>query len=182
MEEMPVRCKILAAVLAVCFLLSGCTGKKIQAEDLDFQFDCKVDVHCSAGDFTCSFQRTGPKIASLQIISGGAEGLSWNWNGNGFTMLYQDLAVNHENCPLPQDSFACVLVDTLDEAAKRDALTPTHGNEFSGNAGYDYTLTADLETGKILTLSVPECGVKAEFYDYAQETAEAQLNLDAIPD
>ncbi|MFU0833703.1 MAG: Secreted protein [Oscillospiraceae bacterium] len=176
------RRKILAAAAAFCFLLSACAGQKIQAKELDFQFDCKVDVHCSAGDFTCSFQRTGPKIASLKVISGGAEGLSWNWNGNGFTLLYQDLVVNHENCPLPPDSFAYVLVETLDEAAKPDALTPTHDNEFSGNAGYDFTLTADPETGKILTLNVPEYGISAQFYDYAQTTVQAQLNLDAVPD
>lgn len=176
------RRRILAVAAVICFLLSGCAGQKLQAKELDFQFDCKVDVHCSEGDYTCSFQRTGPKIASLQVVSEGAQGLSWNWNGNGFTMLYQDLSVNHEICPLPQDSFACVLVQTLDEAAKPDALTPTHDNEFSGNAGYDYTLTADPETGKILTLDVPEYDMNAQFYDYAQTTVQTQLNLDAVPD
>lgn len=173
----------IAAAAVLFLLLNGCAANsKIEAEDLDFQFDCKAEVHYAGGSITCSFQRTGPENAELEILSGGPEGLSWNWSGNGFTVLYQGLAAAGENCVLPQDSFAAVLVHTLDQAEKTDSLTPTHDNEFSGNAGYDYTLTADPETGKILTLNVPECGVKADFYDYAQKTISAELNLDPVPD
>lgn len=176
------RRSVIAAAAGLCLLLGGCASPRIEARDLDFQFDCKAEIHYPGGSVTCSFQRTGPENAGLEILSGGPAGLSWSWSGNGFTALYQGLAASGENCILPQDSFASVLVNTLDQAEKTDSLTPTHDNEFSGNAGYDYTLTADPETGKILTLNVPECGVKAEFYDYAQKTISAELNLDPVPD
>lgn len=176
------RRSVVAAAAALCLFLSGCASPKIEAKDLDFQFDCKAKICYPDGSVTCSFQRAGPENAEVEVLSGGPEGLSWNWSGNGFTVLYKGLAAADENCVLPQDSFAAVLVHTLDQAEKTDALTPTHDNEFSGNAGYDYTLTADPGTGKILTLNVPDCGVKAEFYDYAQKTISAEMNLDPVPD
>lgn len=176
------RRRMIAGGLALCLLLGGCAGRRMQAEDLDFTFDCKADVHCAAGDLTCSFQRTGPQNASVQILSGGPEGLAFRWNGDGFTQMYLGLAAQNESCVLPKDAFAAVLIDTLDQAEKQGALTATHGGEFSGNAGYDFTLTADPGTGRILTLSVPECGFQAEFYDYAQKTIETDLTLEPVPD
>ena len=173
---------VIAAAAALCVLLGGCASPRMQVRDLDFQFDCKAEIHYPDGSVTCSFQREGPQNAQMEILSGGPEGLCWSWGGDGFALLYQGLSAAGENCPLPRDSFAAVLVNTLDQAEKMDSLTPTHDNEFSGNAGYDYTLTADPETGKILTLNVPECGVKAEFYDYAQKTISAELDLDPVPD
>lgn len=173
---------VIAAAAVLCLLLGGCGSPSITTRDLDFQFDCKTEIHYPGGSVVCSFQRSGPENAELEVLSGGPEGLSWNWSGNGFNVLYQGLAVSAENCSLPQDSFAAVLVNTLDHAEKTDTLTPTHDNEFSGNAGYDYTLTADPKTGKVLTLNVPECKIKAEFYDYAQKTISTELNLDPVPD
>ena len=179
---MPVRRGIIAGCFVVCLLLGGCAERRMQAEDLDFTFDCMVDVHCGSDDLNCSFQRTGPQNASVQILSGGPEGLAFHWNGDGFTQTYASLSAQSEACVLPKDAFAAVLTGTLDQAEKAGALTATHDGEFSGNAGYDFTLTADPATGKILTLSVPECGFRARFHDYAQKTVEAGLVLEPAPD
>ncbi|MVB10646.1 hypothetical protein CAFE_13420 [Caprobacter fermentans] len=176
------RRNMIAAAAALCLLLGGCAKSRIGVEDLDFQLDCKANVHYSGGSVTCSFQRLGPENAALEILSGGPEGLCWNWNGDGFTATFQGLAAGGKDCVLPQDSFAAVMVHTLDQAEKPGSLIPTHDNEFSGNAGYDYTLTADPETGKIKTLSVPDCNVTVDFYDYAEKTIEVDLNLAPEPD
>lgn len=174
--------RILAAAAALCLLLGGCSNPKAEVSNLRFQFDCKADVQYPGGSVTCSFQRMGQENAELEILSGGSQGLSWVWSGDGFTVLYQGLAASGESCVLPKDSFAAVLVHTLDQAEKAGSLTPAHGNEFSGNAGYDYTLTADPETGQIQTMNVPECGVKVKFYDYAQQTIGTNPDADALPD
>lgn len=177
------RQKLIAlAAAALCLLFSGCAEQQIKASDLDFQFDCKAEIRCPGENVTCSFQRMGPQDANLRILSGGPEGLAWNWSGNGFTMLYEGLAASGETCTLPGDSFAPVLVSTLDQAAKPGSLTATRGNEFSGNDGCDYLLTADPKTGKILTLSVPEYGIKANFYDYAEQTLGTDFDPDTLPD
>ncbi|MCI1964564.1 MAG: hypothetical protein LKJ17_00280 [Oscillospiraceae bacterium] len=173
---------LIAGAVVLCLLLGGCASPKVEAKDLDFQFDCKAEIQYPEGSATCVFQRTGPKNALIEIVSGGPEGLCWSWSGNSFSLLYQGLSATGQTCVLPQDSFAFVLVHTLDQAQQTDDLTPTHDNEFSGNAGYDYTLTADPATGKILTLNVPECGVKAEFYDYAQKAISTELNLGGVHD
>lgn len=172
----------IVPLMILCCLLSGCSATKLEAKDLEFQFDCRADIRYPGGNVLCSFQRTGPENAEIEILSGGPEGLTWSWNGNRFAALYRGLSVESGRCLLPADSFGAAIEHALDQAEKPDALTPTHDNEFSGNAGYDYTLTADPETGKILTLSIPECGIDAEFYDFTQKTIEADLDLDPQPD
>ena len=179
---MPLRRKILAALAALLLLLSGCAGRRMEPEDVDFQFDCMVDVQYPGGSASCSFQRAGPQSASVQVISGGPQGLAWSWSGDGFTSMYLGLAAKSDACPLPRDSFARLLVETLDAAERPGALTWTRDCEFSGNAGHDFTLTADPQTGKVLTLSVPECGFEAKFYSYAQKTIEVDLSLEPVPD
>lgn len=178
------RRRIVAAVLALCLLLGGCAGRRIRAEDLDFTFDCIVDVSAPAGNLKCSFRRTGAQNATVRVLEGGPQGLSFCWSGGGFSQTYLGLAAEHETCVLPRDSFAAVLVETLDGAEKRGALTGTRDNEFSGKAVYDFTLTADPETGKILTLSVPECGFRAEFRAAARQTVETETAADigTVPD
>lgn len=175
--------KILAAgFLLLCLMLSGCTQRPMSMEDLDFQFDCKAEIHCQSGGLVCAFQRTGRKNATVQVLSGGPEGLLWDWDGDGFTLMYLGLAAKSETCNLPQDAFAPLLVNTLDRAEEPGALTRTRGNEFSGRGVYDFTLTADPETGKILTLSVPDCGFESKFYDYAQKTISVDLTVGSEPD
>lgn len=155
-------------LLAVCVLFfSGCSKQNFQAEDIVFAFSCKIDVESDDGGMTCSFSRTGPQSANIGILSGDAEGLDFDWNGDGFTTAYGGLSVKNGSCVLPDTSFASLLVGSLDRAQQDGALTKSHGGEFSGRSGgFDFILIADVSTGRIAELSVPEKNLKVKFYEY----------------
>lgn len=152
-------------------LFAGCGAhRQIKSADIVFVFDCKADVSCPEGDITYSLERAGAADTALQVLSGGAQGLGWDWGGDGFTLTYKGLAMKSGNCALPETSCACVLVRILDAAEKDGSLTKTHDNEFSGNTdNIDFTLTANEATGHIQTISAPGRKIQAKFYDYQQK-------------
>ena len=155
---------------AVCVLLfpvlSGCSAQNLEAEDIDFTFSCKIDVKSDCGNMTCDFVRAGPQSADIGILSGDAEGLSYDWNGGEFTVSYGGLSVQNDSCALPSTSFAALLVGSLDCAQQKDALTRSREGEFSGRAeGFDFILKADVSTGQITEFSVPEKNLNVKFYE-----------------
>ncbi len=161
------RMRILA--LLVCFfLVPGCSGHKtVTAENIDYVFSCKIDVVSRNGNFICSFDRTGRRDASVEVLSGSGKGLKWNWNGDGFRQSYLGLSAESETCVLPKKSFASTLVDALDCAEQPGALKNAGDNVFSGSMdGGSYTIAADGSTGKIRTLSVPDCDLTVTFRDF----------------
>lgn len=159
--------RILFASFLLLFLVACSQKQPIDASDIDFLFSCKADVTSGGQTVSCSFCRMGAEDSDLQILSGGAAGMGYDWDGDGFTLTYQGLAAKSESCVLPDTSFESVLVRAVDAAAKPGTLTWTHGNEFSGTiGGDDFTLTVDPQTGQILTLTVPNMGVGAKFHDY----------------
>jgi hypothetical protein len=167
---MPMR-RFLAAALAVAYLLcfSGCaSGRRgLQAGDLDFTFSCKADIESGGSRFTCAVSRAGKKNASVRVLSGGTAGLAFFWNGDGFAQTYCGLSAKSSSCPLPEGSFARVLVNVLDAAEEPDALEKTESGKFSGKAeNMDFTLTAGEKTGLIETVSVPDWQFTAKLYDY----------------
>lgn len=177
--------KVCLTAMAFLFLLAaGCSaGRQLKAEDLIFTFSCKTDIVCAEESATCSYSRSGMEAAELSVLSGHAQGLGCLWNGDGFSLTYLGLAAQSSACILPDGSYASVLVKTMDAAAQNGALTWTHGCEFSGNAaGYDFTLTADPDTGRIKTLSVPDRDFQATFYDYEQKALEADASAEYPPD
>lgn len=154
-------------LIVFVLLLPGCSKQNIQTEDIVFAFTCKIDVESDCGGMTCSFTRAGPQNANIGILSGDAEGLDYDWNGDGFTVAYGGLSVKDGSCVLPDTSFASLLVGSLDRAQQDGALTKSRGGEFSGRSGgFDFLLKADVSTGRITELSVPEKSLKVKFYEY----------------
>lgn len=156
--------------LFACFLLfSGCSAgeKTLSPKEIDFVFSCKIDVVSRDGSFTCSMNRAGKRDASVTILSGNGEGLSWRWSGNAFRQAYRGLAVESETCVLPEKSFAAALVEALDSAEQPGTLAQTGKNFFSGSmGGGTFTISADGATGRMKTLAVPERGLTFTFHDY----------------
>lgn len=169
MQRRPAVCFFAVCVLLLQ-LLPGCARQSLKAEDLVFVFSCRIDVESDCGDMKCDFVRAGPQSAGIKVLSGGAEGLSYDWNGSGFTVGYAGLSAENDSCVLPDTSFASLIVGCLDRAQQKDALAQSREGEFSGNsAGFHFLLRADTSTGKITELSVPEKNLKAKFYEYAQQ-------------
>lgn len=157
--------------LAVCLaILPACSKQNFSAEDIVFSFACKIDVSGDCGSATCSFVRAGPQNASVGILSGGAEGLNFDWSGGAFSVSYGKLSVEGGSCVLPGTSFASLLVGALDRAQQKEALTRNYGGEFSGRAGgFDFILKADPATGRISELSVPDKKLQVKFYGYGEQ-------------
>ena len=160
-----------AMFLPVLFflVLTGCVHQEIKAAEVKFAFQCKANIVCGEQKMTCELARTAPGMASIQILSGDLSGLTYYWSGEDFSVSYSGLAAKSDDCVLPKTSFAVILKQTLDCAAKSGALTRTHENEFSGNwNGCDFTVTID-DTGQIQKISIPQRGITAELYDYSEQ-------------
>ncbi len=111
-------------------------------------------------------ERAGPQTASVEILSGGAAGLAWYWNGKGLVQTYAGLA-DESASSLPEGAFASVLVRALDAAARNGALTAAGENEFSGSTeGFSFSLSADPKTGFPSSLDVSSRNLKVRFYNF----------------
>lgn len=169
MRRRPAIC-FLAVCVLLLQLLPGCARKSLKAEDLVFAFSCRIDVKSDCGDMKCNFVRSGSQSVGIRVLSGGAEGLSYDWNGSRFAVGYAGLSVENDSCVLPDTSFASLLVGCLDRAQQKDALAQSREGEFSGSFdGFHFLLRADASTGKITELSVPEKNLNVKFYEYAQQ-------------
>jgi hypothetical protein len=153
---------------ALILLLSACStgGKRLSTEDLSLAFSCRARVSCRGDDYLCSFIRTGPASASLEILSGNGAGLKYMWVGDGFTETYRGLSAQSGACILPDGAFPRLLKEAIDCAAKPDALMAEGANSFSGVVrGSLFHLEADGNTGMPINLSVPDWEMEAVFSD-----------------
>jgi hypothetical protein len=161
------RIAFFAVLLLIVF--AGCSRAEVKAEEIDFHFQCDVNIVSGEQKINCCLNRTSPGIVSLKIASGDLNGMTYDWSGEDFSITYCGLTAKSESCVLPTYSFAEVLKQTLDCAEKSGSLTKTHGNEFSGNLnGFDFTLTTDGD-GRIQKITVPGRNFSAEFYNYTEQ-------------
>jgi len=167
------RTAIVSAALLMA-LLCGCGGRKeVTAGSINFTFSCSTDVSSPQGAVSYAVNRSGAAGTSLEVMSGTSKGLCWYWDGEGFSATYKGLAVKSGECVLPRSSPAAVLVSALSAAEKDGGLTRDGSGAFCGSTenGLDFTVTADAETYNIKTVSVPDCGIKADFYNYKTQSS-----------
>lgn len=161
------RFAFFAVLLVMVF--AGCAQQEIKAEEIDYHFQCDVNVVSGEQKINCHLNRTAPEIVSIKISSGDLNGMTYDWSGEDFSITFCGLTAKSESCVSPNYAFAEVLKQTLDYAEKSGSLTKTHGNEFSGNLnGYDFTLTTD-EDGRIEKIAIPGRNFSAEFYNYTEQ-------------
>ena len=156
-------------VLAAMLITSGCSAVREMAKPAEpvLLFDCRARVQASGQEITCTFTRSEGEMARIGILSPQEiQGLSFDWTGTGFSASYAGVTETSAECILPEDSFAPVLIKAMNAAARDGGLAA--GNEENSYAGsFDgkvFTITADPQSGHVLTLSVPSCGVSAEFF------------------
>lgn len=151
---------------------SGCSsvsGQELKPEDIIFTFQCNADVTVDGKKMQCKISRSAPGIVSVQMVSGDTKGLTFFWKDSDFSVSYNGLTAESDDCVLPKTSFAYLIKQTLDSAANVGVLTRTHGNEFSGNSsGFDFILTVEDGTSKIQKISVPKYAFTADFHDYSE--------------
>ncbi len=161
--------RVLLILLPLLFLLSGCSQPELQAEDIDFTFQCKADVTYNGQKSACAFSRSAPGIATVQLLSGDLSGLTYFWSGQDFTVSYGELTSKSDECVLPPTSFAVILQQAVDSAATNGVLTKTHGNEFSGHApDFDFTVTVNEKTCKMQKIEIPRYSMTFELYDFGE--------------
>lgn len=171
--------RVFLFLLAACLLfLPGCSSgtKPIAAKDIDFVFSCKADVTTSAGNYLCAVNREGRSDASVEILTGAGSGMKWCWNGNSFCQTYCGLTAESGTCTLQKSSFASILVRVLDCAEIPGALQDLGGGSFSGRLeDCTFTLTADGQSEKIQSVSVPDWDFKAQFHDYSEPALKTEI-------
>ena len=163
--------RIVPALLAFAVVLTfaGCSAvqEMVKPADPVFLFTCRAQVQAAGQEITCTFTRSEGEMASIGILSPQEiQGLSYDWTGTGFSVSYAGVTETSAECTLPGDSFAPVLVKAMNAAAREGGLSQgEEGNSYAGSFdGKGFTLTADPQTGNILTLSVPSSGISAEFF------------------
>ncbi|QEY34125.1 hypothetical protein FL966_03170 [Caproiciproducens galactitolivorans] len=158
------------AFLVLVLPLAACSSPTVQAAEIHFSFQCKADVNTNGEQFLCNLSRTAPGRASVQVLSGDLDGLSFDWDGDGFSISYKDLCAKSEDCVLPDTAFASVLVKVLDYAERSDSLTSGADGSFTGTfEDKDFTITVDKNTGDIQTLVIPETNLSVKFYNHNKE-------------
>ncbi|MBE6822563.1 MAG: hypothetical protein E7518_05605 [Ruminococcaceae bacterium] len=166
------RAVLVWLTLAVLFSFSACSqgeDKTIKPEDILFTFQCQATVNNNGKQTECDVSRSAPGVISVKITSGDANGMTYFWKDNKFSISYSGLTAESEDCVLPKTSFAYLIKQTLDSASYSGALTASHGNEFSGSSfGYDYTISVDGETGRIRKLNIPKYGLVVELHHYRE--------------
>lgn len=163
---------VFFTVLSMLFV-TGCSTQnmpgRIEAKDIVYSFECKADISYGKDKMTCLVSRSAAGIASIQLLTGDLNGLTYYWSGENFSISYQGLTAESEQCTLPKTSFAYILQQTIDSAEKDSVLVKTHGSEFSGTGeGYDFTLTVDENTGQIKSITIPKYEIMANLHDYGE--------------
>ena len=154
----------------LAFLLSACTvpTQPLEPADLVFNISCRAAITSGETQVTCEVNRTGPGILRVSILQPeDLAGMDYYWSGEGFSVAYAGLEAQSEVCTLPQTNFALVLQQVLDYACRPDVLTVGEDHTYHGSFdGCDFSLTADPETGQILSLAIPQKDFMAQFlYD-----------------
>lgn len=149
---------------------TACSASTMETTDINFCFQCKADVNFNGEQFCCNLSRDAPGRASVQLLNGDLNGLSYNWDGDGFSVSYGDVCAKSEDCVLPDTSFAVALLQVLDYAERSDSLTPGSNGTFTGNLNdCDFTITVDKNSGNIQTLAFPQKNLSVKFYNYNKE-------------
>lgn len=151
-------------------LLSACAAAAppLAPEDLLFSFSCKAEITAGETQVFCELDRSGPGVLRVSVLQPeDLSGMTYYWSGNGFNVAYAGLEAQNTACTLPSANFALILQQTLDYASRPEALTTGEGGVFSGRFDEcDFSVTADVQTGQIQELSIPQKQFAAQFtYD-----------------
>ena len=157
---------IVAAVIMLSSLPGCAVVEEISAPaEPELLFSSRAQISAPGTEIGCVFSRYEGGLANITILSPAEiQGMSYDWTGDHFLISFSGLSVKSEKCMLPDTSFAVVMVDALHAAEKE--LSETGEGEYTGNlGGKAFSITTDPETGRILSLHVPYCGISAEFFD-----------------
>lgn len=137
---------IIWSLLGCC----GCSrGSPIKVSP-SFNFSAQLQVIADNQDFTCTFSRMAPGIASCQTGL-----ISFYWEEDGFRVSSADLSVQYPACTLPESSPIRLLQELLD-AADEQELEKVSESEWKGNCNKTVFLVEfEKETGQVAKIEVP---------------------------
>lgn len=160
--------KRIAAVLLLCFLLTGCRDRAASFVPTTAGFSCAADVTAGEFSFSCALNvdREGALTAVLTEPSPFA-GLRMELNQDGARIGFGDFDTGISADALPRFSFAAVTKEALARAASAAFQPAEEGYRADGYAGggaFSFLFRAD---GFPLTLSLPAAGLSVTFRDFA---------------
>lgn len=162
-------CAVLLFSWIPFLMCCGCQAgpseqKQLSAADLIISLHTETVIRMDGQEYRGTVQYDPSQIASITLESPEElRGLTCFWQGDHFKMTYQGLAVQANECPLFDSSFAVLLMRVLNYAQKSASLTASGNNTFQGiQDGVPFTITAGPD-GSIQTIEIPRFDFVAEF-------------------
>ena len=172
------RCFAFSVLVCLWIFLLVCCGceistlppKQLSAADLVFSLEANVEIQSVGQEYHGKLQYHPSQVASLTLDSPEElKSLTWFWQGDHFQITYQGLSVQSKDCPLPDSSFAALLIRVLNYAQQPAALTACGDHTFEGvSDGVPFTITAGAD-GRIQKVEIPEFDFVASFTDPQSE-------------
>ena len=159
----------LCGLAAVILLLpAGCGGKARQAEPVTEGFRCTAEMDYSGQHYVCELTCPGnggftAKLSQPALL----DGLTMNWDGEGFTLSYLGIERRLDGSGLPDTAFAAAVRNALQSAAGQLMDGSDKGGYVleGGSDSGDYTLTFSSD-GYPATLVVPALDLNVSFRDF----------------
>lgn len=159
----------LALLAALCLLLpAGCGSAVEPADPVTEGFRCTAELDYGDRHYVCTLTCPGGGAFRLRLDQPALlEGLTMDWDGEGFTLSYLGLERRLDGSGLPDTAFAEAVREVLQTAGERlmGGDLPSGGRLEGGSQAGDYTLLFS-DDGYPAELSLPALDLEVDFKDF----------------
>lgn len=153
---------------AVLLLPAGCKPQTRQSDPVTDGFSCTAELDYSGQHYVCTLTCPGgggftAKLSEPSLLNG----LTMNWDGEGFVLSYLGIERRLDGSGLPDTAFAEAVRNALQEAAGQLMDGSDKGGYVleGGSDSGDYTLTFSSD-GYPASLTVPALDLNVTFRDF----------------
>ena len=161
---------LAAGLLAFCLLLpAGCgpTGRQA-ADPVTEGFSCTAQLDYSGQHYVCRLTCAGGGAFTAKLSQPALlDGLTMEWDGEGFSLSYLGLERRLDGSGLPDTAFASAVRHVLQAAGEQlmDGQELSGRKLEGGSEAGDYTLTFS-DDGYPASLSLPALDLEVAFSDF----------------
>ena len=144
-------------VVGLLFLLSACAGNAPQPPAVE-GFRCHAAVTCPDLAVEGTLTRQNAGLLTFEISAPPSlRDVTLVWDGETVSVRLHGLTFGIDPAQLPASGVGTALLAALDAAIGSDGAETAEGR---------FTLLSDPETGHLLSLSLPELGITADFSNF----------------
>ena len=154
-------------VVGLLFLLSACAGNAPQPPAVE-GFRCHAAVTCPDLAVEGTLTRQNAGLLTFEISAPPSlRDVTLVWDGETVSVRLHGLTFGIDPAQLPASGVGTALLAALDAAIGSDGAETAEGLSVVGQSSSGrFTLLSDPETGHLLSLSLPELGITADFSDF----------------